>query len=87
MPSEEAGPLRRLFVAPIRIYQQYISPAFPAQCRFAPTCSEYARVAILTHGPLKGTWLGIRRIAKCHPFHPGGEDPVPQKKKKHQASV
>jgi len=68
---------RRMITQPIRFYQRFISPAFPAQCRFHPTCSEYTRQAILKHGALKGVWLGVRRILKCHPFHPGGFDPVP----------
>lgn len=69
--------LRRGFTLPIRLYQRWISPLFPSQCRFAPTCSEYTRLAILKHGPLRGIWLGIVRLSKCHPFHAGGEDPVP----------
>lgn len=69
--------LRSVVVAPIRFYQRFISPLTPPSCRFHPTCSEYTRQAILQHGAMKGIWLGIKRIAKCHPFHPGGYDPVP----------
>ncbi len=76
-PREEASLLRRGFTLPIRFYQKAISPFLPSQCRFSPTCSEYARQAILKHGPIRGTWLGIVRLSKCHPFHAGGEDPVP----------
>lgn len=61
----------------IRFYQIFISPLKPPTCRFYPTCSAYAIEAIQKNGPVKGTWLAIKRIAKCHPFHPGGYDPVP----------
>lgn len=61
----------------IRFYQIFISPLKSPTCRFYPTCSAYAIEAIQKKGPVKGTWLAIKRIAKCHPFHPGGYDPVP----------
>lgn len=61
----------------IRFYQIFISPLKPPTCRFYPTCSAYAIEAIQKKGPVKGTRLAIKRIAKCHPFHPGGYDPVP----------
>ena len=61
----------------IRGYQLFISPLFPRSCRFYPTCSEYMMQAIDKYGVLKGLWLGIKRLAKCHPFHPGGYDPLP----------
>ena len=64
-------------ILPIRIYQRLISPAFPSRCRFYPTCSQYAIEAIEKHGPFKGGWLAAKRIARCHPLHPGGVDPVP----------
>lgn len=66
----------------IKFYQKAISPLTPPSCRFHPTCSHYGFEAIETHGALKGSWLAIRRISKCHPFHEGGFDPVPEKKKK-----
>lgn len=69
--------LDRLMIGAIRFYQLAISPALPPSCRFYPTCSEYMLQAIAKHGALKGLWLGVRRIARCHPFHPGGYDPVP----------
>ncbi len=59
------------------IYQRLLSPLLPAACRFSPTCSEYARLALLEHGVARGAWLALRRLARCHPFHPGGYDPPP----------
>ena len=61
----------------IRSYQRFLSPAFTPRCRFAPSCSQYTLEAVERYGLVKGSWLGIRRLAKCHPFHPGGYDPVP----------
>lgn len=61
----------------IRGYQRLISPLLPRRCRFVPSCSEYAVQAIRTHGPARGLWLALRRLSRCHPFHPGGFDPVP----------
>ncbi|WP_332697907.1 membrane protein insertion efficiency factor YidD [Halalkalibacter lacteus] len=63
----------------IQIYQRVISPLKPPTCRFYPTCSHYGFEAIVRFGALKGTWLTIKRISKCHPYHPGGIDPVPEK--------
>ena len=67
----------RVVVYAVVAYQRLISPLLPRACRFAPTCSEYARLAILEHGAARGTWLALRRVARCHPFHPGGYDPPP----------
>jgi putative membrane protein insertion efficiency factor len=67
----------RLMIGAIRFYQLAISPALPPSCRFYPTCSEYTLQAIAKYGAVKGLWLGVKRIARCHPFHPGGYDPVP----------
>ena len=66
-----------LLVAPIRFYQTVISPMTPPSCRFTPTCSEYARQAIVKHGPFKGLWLAVRRLLRCHPWGGSGYDPVP----------
>lgn len=69
--------LTTVLQAPIRFYRAWISPLLPPSCRFYPTCSAYALEALGVHGPVKGSWLAVRRIASCHPFHPGGIDPVP----------
>jgi len=61
----------------IRGYQLLISPVLPPSCRFHPSCSEYARQAVSKHGAGKGSWLSLRRLVRCHPFHYGGYDPVP----------
>jgi putative membrane protein insertion efficiency factor len=68
---------RRLLAALIRGYQLVLSPRLPPSCRFHPSCSQYALEAVTRHGALKGGWLAARRLARCHPFHPGGYDPVP----------
>ncbi|MGE5231182.1 MAG: membrane protein insertion efficiency factor YidD [Deltaproteobacteria bacterium] len=68
---------RRGLVALIRAYQLVISPALPPACRFTPTCSQYALEAVRRHGALRGSWLALRRLARCHPFNPGGIDAVP----------
>uniref|UniRef100_A0A7C1FSZ3 Putative membrane protein insertion efficiency factor n=1 Tax=Thermomicrobium roseum TaxID=500 RepID=A0A7C1FSZ3_THERO len=69
--------MRRLALLLIRFYQRFISPGLPPACRFYPTCSEYGYEAIERYGIIKGGILTLRRIARCHPFHPGGYDPVP----------
>ncbi|HOQ08026.1 MAG TPA: membrane protein insertion efficiency factor YidD [Clostridiales bacterium] len=71
------GCIRKLLIAMIRLYQKYLSPLKPkGSCRFYPTCSQYAIDALNRYGALKGSYLAVRRILKCHPFHPGGYDPV-----------
>jgi putative membrane protein insertion efficiency factor len=67
----------RVLVAPIRAYRLAISPLRLPSCRYAPSCSEYAVEAIERFGPLRGGWLAVRRLLRCHPFHAGGHDPVP----------
>lgn len=68
--------LERFMIRIIRIYQTFLSPLHPPTCRFYPTCSSYTRDAIVRFGPIRGLWMGIRRIFRCHPWHPGGYDPV-----------
>jgi len=69
--------MRALALLPLRFYKRFLSPLLPPMCRFEPTCSIYMMQAIEKHGTLRGTWLGLRRLARCHPFNPGGWDPVP----------
>jgi putative membrane protein insertion efficiency factor len=77
-PATRAAVGRRSpLLAAIRFYQRAISPALPARCRFYPTCSAYAGEAIERFGPARGTWLALRRLVKCAPWHPGGVDLVP----------
>lgn len=69
--------LRHLLILPIRLYQLLISPMLPPACRFTPTCSQYAVEALRKHGAIKGSWLAIKRILRCHPWGGSGYDPVP----------
>ncbi len=69
--------MKVLLIALIRGYRALVSPLLPPTCRFNPTCSQYALTAVERFGPLKGSRLAVRRILRCHPFHPGGYDPVP----------
>lgn len=64
----------------IRLYQLLVSPLLGPRCRFHPSCSRFAAEALGEHGVVRGTWLAVRRIGRCHPFHPGGYDPVPPKR-------
>jgi len=73
--------MRRLAILLIDGYRLVISPLLGNNCRFHPSCSSYARTAILRFGIVKGGWLSIRRVARCHPWHEGGVDPVPENKK------
>ncbi|MGD6817008.1 membrane protein insertion efficiency factor YidD [Metabacillus sp. 84] len=75
--------MKNLFLSFIRFYQKFISPLTPPSCRFYPTCSNYGLEAIQKHGAIKGSWMTIMRILRCNPMHPGGFDPVPEKKQKH----
>jgi len=65
-----------LIAALLRLYKRWISPLLPSACRYYPTCSEYMLAAVEKHGVLKGVWLGLKRLFRCHPFHAGGFDPV-----------
>lgn len=68
--------MRRAIIFFLRCYQRFISPLKPRTCRFYPTCSQYSIQAFEKYGVVKGAWLTVKRIGKCHPFHPGGYDPV-----------
>ncbi|MDT3739249.1 MAG: membrane protein insertion efficiency factor YidD [Candidatus Kapabacteria bacterium] len=70
--------MKKIILSVIGFYQRFISPALPPSCRFYPTCSHYAYTAVERFGFLKGSWLAVKRISKCHPFHSGGLDPVPE---------
>lgn len=69
--------MKRLLISFIRVYQYALSPLRGPSCRFSPTCSDYACEALRCHGVLRGLWLGLKRLLRCHPWHPGGYDPVP----------
>jgi putative membrane protein insertion efficiency factor len=69
-------PMRFILISLLKFYKAVISPWLPPSCRFVPTCSDYAREAIERHGAVRGSLMGVRRLLKCHPFHPGGYDPV-----------
>ena len=69
--------IRAVLLLLVRAYRRLLSPGLPAACRFYPSCSAYAETALRRHGAAKGSWLAVRRLARCHPFHPGGIDPVP----------
>ena len=69
--------MKRIVIKALKLYQLLISPLIGQCCRFYPTCSNYMIEAVEAHGVCRGTWLGVKRLLKCHPFHPGGLDPVP----------
>ncbi len=73
----QVGWAARLLLALVAAYRRWVSPLLGPHCRFGPSCSAYAAQALATHGAARGSWLALRRLARCHPFHPGGHDPVP----------
>ena len=75
--GHSGGPVVRLLVVPLQFYRRWISPALPPSCRFYPSCSAYAVEALTVHGAIRGSWLTVRRLLRCAPWHPGGVDPVP----------
>ncbi|MBP2475528.1 putative membrane protein insertion efficiency factor [Crossiella equi] len=77
MTAGRPGPLAWVLLWPIRFYRRFISPALPPTCRFYPSCSHYAVEALTVHGAFRGSWLTVRRLLRCGPWHPGGLDPVP----------
>ncbi|MER7889097.1 membrane protein insertion efficiency factor YidD [Micromonospora sp. NPDC048909] len=83
-PSSAAA---RVLIGPIIAYRRWISPALPARCRFYPSCSAYAQEAVARHGAVRGAALAVRRLLRCHPFHPGGHDPVPEPGGRRRADV
>lgn len=72
------SPLAWILLLPIRLYRAVLSPLFPPSCRFYPSCSAYAVDALTTHGGMRGLYLTVRRVLRCHPWHAGGVDPVPE---------
>ncbi|WP_380182577.1 membrane protein insertion efficiency factor YidD [Kalamiella sp. sgz302252] len=77
--ASSLSPGSRLLIALIRVYQRVISPLLGPHCRFHPTCSQYGIEALRRFGLVKGSWLTTKRVLKCHPLNPGGDDPVPPK--------
>lgn len=75
--TRRAGLFAALAIGFVLFYQRLISPMLPAMCRYRPTCSQYTLIALRRYGFFKGSWMGIKRIGRCHPLHPGGYDPVP----------
>jgi uncharacterized protein len=78
-PDRTATVPARLLMIPIAGYRRFVSPLLAPRCRFAPSCSEYALTALAEYGAARGLWLAVKRIARCHPFNPGGYDPVPSR--------
>ncbi|MFD2704511.1 membrane protein insertion efficiency factor YidD [Salibacterium lacus] len=79
--------MKKMLLLFIKGYRTFISPFTPPSCRFFPSCSQYGMEAVQTHGAWKGLWLTVKRISKCHPFHPGGFDPVPPPKNRKEHDI
>ena len=79
--------MKGLLIAIIRVYQWTISPLLGPCCRFYPNCSAYCVEALREHGAIRGSWLGVLRVLRCHPFHPGGYDPVPPRREQNDAQL
>lgn len=75
--NEGPAVVTRVLIAAVTGYRRFVSPLLPPRCRFEPSCSAYALGALREHGAARGVWLAVRRVARCHPFNPGGYDPVP----------
>jgi putative membrane protein insertion efficiency factor len=73
------SPMAKILLAAVELYRRIVSPLLPAHCRFHPSCSEYAVEALREHGAARGGWMALRRVGRCHPWNPGGIDPVPSK--------
>jgi putative membrane protein insertion efficiency factor len=80
--AKDGGKMRLVMIALIKLYQTILSPFVGQHCRFYPSCSSYALEALEKHGTVRGLWLSIKRVSRCHPWHEGGVDPVPEPQKK-----
>ena len=76
--------MKYVLIAFLKLYRKFVSPMYGNVCRFYPSCSAYALEAVQLHGAVRGSWLAVRRLARCHPWNPGGYDPVPPKDVKHK---
>ena len=86
MSARRPSPAARLIMGPIRAWR-VVSTRLPPRCRFYPSCSAYALEALQEHGAGRGAWLAVRRVGRCHPFHPGGLDPVPPSNKRSRTAT